>query len=542
MPSAHKSRQKDAPAVNCVVGQDGDTSSENILEHQTTNNSSGEPSSRNNNADSCADLSTTSGTIDWTRKPTADPHCESESSECGQLAAEVAKSPSESKTAETKNNVFTTMMKKSKKIFANKESGPSATVPQTFHFHNDRVALVLRNASVPMEFELHRRWSAGVRVKDKLSRSLGCPALEFDVTLSSAVARTSDPPVRWVRRHSRLSVPVLKSILQKAIRRRRPLPAVRVAMELADKALGELLRRLPIIILEDSTLHPGFHFLIWIMMAHSKDFVPPPRLLVRVFQMIFEVASCQWSDPLWRKKGNDDSEKQQQQFTATTTLTALYESSRSNPSAAPVSSSMDSILWSILVRAEYGGMRGDVFMLHRYAQLWKERVVSETTPAEVTSRVIHNSSSESSLWWHDVPHRIHQRAHEQSIERVTTLCLNGIDRLTLDDICVEGVDFHCSQVLDELLADQDLFGTCLDLLILDDGDEVPTSREGRRSHLEGILKHCMWEYSSGVNRRRPLHPDANGVAPNEKYKEMWHDLVAAKALAYQKKYVEKRLA
>lgn len=65
-------------------------------------------------------------------------------------------------------------------------------------------------------------------------------------------------------------VPVLKSTLQKSVRRRRPLPAVRVAMELMDKAMGELLRRLPIIILEDSMLHPDLPLLVWAMVAESK--------------------------------------------------------------------------------------------------------------------------------------------------------------------------------------------------------------------------------------------------------------------------------
>ena len=41
-------------------------------------------------------------------------------------------------------------------------------------------------------------------------------------------------------------------------------------MELMDKAMGEILRRLPIIILEDSTLHPDFALLVWAMVAESK--------------------------------------------------------------------------------------------------------------------------------------------------------------------------------------------------------------------------------------------------------------------------------
>lgn len=62
----------------------------------------------------------------------------------------------------------------------------------------------------------------------------------------------------------------LKSILQKSIRRRAPLPSVRVAMELADKSFGDLIRRLPIIMLEDSFLHEDIGLLVWLMAAESK--------------------------------------------------------------------------------------------------------------------------------------------------------------------------------------------------------------------------------------------------------------------------------
>jgi hypothetical protein len=41
-------------------------------------------------------------------------------------------------------------------------------------------------------------------------------------------------------------------------------------MELADKSMGDLLRRLPIIMLEDSMLHPDLPFIVWLMIAISK--------------------------------------------------------------------------------------------------------------------------------------------------------------------------------------------------------------------------------------------------------------------------------
>jgi hypothetical protein len=110
----------------------------------------------------------------------------------------------------------------------------------------------------------------------------------------------------------------LKSCLQKSIRRRAPLPAIRVAMELVDRSWCDLIRRLvvraisllpiedtrnsahaqngltmhsdirlPIIVLEDSTLHPDFGLLVWLMVAESKVsclldfFLFQPELLVK---------------------------------------------------------------------------------------------------------------------------------------------------------------------------------------------------------------------------------------------------------------------
>jgi len=41
-------------------------------------------------------------------------------------------------------------------------------------------------------------------------------------------------------------------------------------MELADKSWSDLIRRLPIIILEDAILHPDFALVVWLMVADSR--------------------------------------------------------------------------------------------------------------------------------------------------------------------------------------------------------------------------------------------------------------------------------
>lgn len=69
-------------------------------------------------------------------------------------------------------------------------------------------------------------------------------------------------------------VPLLKSNLQKAVRRQKTniaLSSVKTLFHQGGSALNELLRRLPIIMLEDVEMHESFGVLIWLMIVMSKN-------------------------------------------------------------------------------------------------------------------------------------------------------------------------------------------------------------------------------------------------------------------------------
>ena len=66
------------------------------------------------------------------------------------------------------------------------------------------------------------------------------------------------------------NVPYLKSHLQKCIRKQNDILAVSTCYHLLKLNLQELLRRLPIIMLEDTTLHESFSTLIWLMIVISS--------------------------------------------------------------------------------------------------------------------------------------------------------------------------------------------------------------------------------------------------------------------------------
>jgi hypothetical protein len=91
---------------------------------------------------------------------------------------------------------------------------------------------------------------------------------------------------------------LLKSMLQKAVRRRLTDTVIRLSFALASISTIELLRRLPIICLEDGFLHPGYPILIWCMVASSKGFILPDYLLSVCIHIIAEVTEARYMDNL----------------------------------------------------------------------------------------------------------------------------------------------------------------------------------------------------------------------------------------------------
>jgi len=485
-------------------------------------------------------------------------------------------------------NAFSRMMERSKVVFA-AENGKGSLQQQCVHLSNDGTTVRFHPGRNRPDGDHYRHqdvvWSAKLTMKNKAQQQQQSIPATTDTAKQQRrpvelTITTSYPPRqgtaidRLVRSHSRLSVPVLKSVLQKAIRRRRPLPAVRVAMELADKSLGDLLRRLPIIVLEDSTLHPDLPFLVWLMIAESKGFQVPKALFTIVMRIVYEIASCPWSD---RLPSDEDEEVTERNVDSTTemdselTLSSLGDvEPLPDGFAATDDGGRTAMLWAILARKEYGGMKCDIRMLDRYGCLWRRRF-QQSVPEDVAARILprespgpSNSTSVtsnddkserecSSVPWVHVPARIHARAKAQSLERVDPLCARGLDRLCVEDVCAEGVDFHCSSVVDHLLS-LPLAGICADLLHLSGHETVPTSPGDRRSYLEKLFKHCMWHFSSGANRRQPLLPvdaeeeeervqgDDDAKRKRKRYEDLWHDLLAGEATAFQTNYVLERLA
>ncbi|GFH60957.1 hypothetical protein CTEN210_17433 [Chaetoceros tenuissimus] len=413
------------------------------------------------------------------------------------------------KSDTSKQNAFSKLLEGSKKAYTTPKP-----LRERFHLYEDDGVINLKwfHEESDVNNSTDVAWSEKLIVKTPKSvDSVGAQEIELIVS-SSIPSDLEFSRVMYVRKHSKFSVPVLKSILQKSVRRRRPKPSVRVAMEIADKALGELIRRLPIICLEDSFLHHEFPFLVWLMIAHSKDFIPPKYLLDKVMQIVYEISSCPWQDVF------SNSGELEQAFTLSNVKNLSFEESDKD--------SCQLMIRAMVLRKAYGGMRCDMKMMDSFMQIWSgrftQRLVDETVIDLLRKRFPHLSDD---LLWKDVPLLMHSLHSPVDINQLTK---DGFEKLLRNDISASGIDFHCSNIVEALLQN-DRFHSSVSQII-----------KGNTNDLADLVKSMMWNYSSGVNHRIKMQKNMNEV--NDGLKSFWKDLAVPLLKEYTDRYIDHRLS
>ena len=106
--------------------------------------------------------------------------------------------------------------------------------------------------------------------------------------------------------------------------------------------------------LEDGILHPQLPLLVWLMMTSAHGYYPPLSILSRLLQIVYDVAAGNIQDP-------------------------LPQSPLSSPGLEEIKTSLQGrskeycLIRSLLTRAVYGGMGGDIVMMEAYAAVWHSR-------------------------------------------------------------------------------------------------------------------------------------------------------------------------
>ncbi|HEY1645849.1 MAG TPA: hypothetical protein VGF75_05775 [Candidatus Saccharimonadales bacterium] len=242
---------------------------------------------------------------------------------------------------------------------------------------------------------------------------------------------------------------LLKSALQKSVRRGEVDKALSVAKSLLEKDARGCLRRLMVIVLEDGLLLPDYDKLAILtdrIRLKGSNLTEEDKSLV--LSMVADLTALQWRD---FDIGNPD-------FAADYKLAKLADKE------------LD-LINAINLRVRLGGWQDDMRMLRGYAKIWNKRFAEKTWDIDK----LRSYFSGEKIEWADVA------------------CAKD------EDILLEAIDFHCSPVGKILLKKPTVSKLIQEAM-------SPESRgwAGQWQSDEDILNKIVWCLRSGVSRKLVL--------------------------------------
>lgn len=358
-----------------------------------------------------------------------------------------------------------------------------------------------------------------------------------------------------------LSPSLTKSVLQKAVRRGRCVAAARAAAHLLAEHPHEALRRLPVVSLEDAVLHPSLPLLVWFMAAQAKGWRLPPEAVGAVVRVAAELAACTVKDS--RVAGGDDEEHDEEEgerswtqgrgdgdvqggdvdghggagrgegrptAKAAAAASGWREGEEDNENVTRGSTNGGSgkaddvsdvagccnlavacrgldpkpaaLVCSLLIRAHFGGMKGDVDMLRAGALTWRRRFISDARRLQLDTLATPLSSSPDS-WLTHIEGLFTDAVSAAGDEspRLARAAPADVGALTRRDVVLAAVDFHVSPVVEELMQ-QPRVREAMDAAV-----RLAPELVAEHGHdLSGVLRSAIWRHSSSVTNKMPLAP------------------------------------
>ena len=288
--------------------------------------------------------------------------------------------------------------------------------------------------------------------------------------------------IRATYTNHRLSQSVLASALQKNVRRKRVGPTYRVAkaMTRRNDTFMQCVRRLMVISIEDGTLHPDLPFLAWLMIALSKNFVASTRIKEEVCRIASELAAQEFRDDgttLVEKEVKEvKKDESDDDVDVLPSLSSIQEKFGSN-------SEETLLIASLIVRAQFGGMEGDVKMLKNFIRVWVRRF----------------ESIDSLLWMDKI---------KSNSPRLDSTLLKEMSArpFVKFDIPLEAIDFHVSDIIEHCVSDisseefQNIRKAVLNTSFKNEEGAIDLFRARE------LAQSAMWYCSSGVNEKALWHP------------------------------------
>ncbi|KAL7749305.1 hypothetical protein RI367_005175 [Sorochytrium milnesiophthora] len=343
-------------------------------------------------------------------------------------------------------------------------------------------------------------------------------------------ASTPSPPTRWT------NIALLKSHLQKCVRRQLPELAIATAYELSQLSFTDLVRRIGIIPIEDAHFVTAFPLIVWCMLADSKGYTVPVPLLHELLGLIGAIAKTTVRDvePLApATKGAADSIRVQDIIQRIERQTQLPRK-------------VKDALWSICIRRAFGGMTGDMEMLDRMLQvlygrcvqlqgkqeqldgLWDALTLAYTPATCSSSPFAIETTSKASP---PPPSQSFVSAHSLLVAGNKQQRLELVPPLTVESFLPAAADHHVCPVLQQLQA-------------------LPHGRWRADVVEERTLKRVIWNCSSAVNARTcaaGIDPTSGAWLPHTNAPEvdssdvqMWEDQLSRDFEHLAKEFIRAR--
>lgn len=206
----------------------------------------------------------------------------------------------------------------------------------------------------PQEFKI--TWQCKVLIKDKNTFNIR----SSNYIIVGTTENIQENEFYDFKKLNNYFVELLKSNLQKCIRRGLSESAVRTAFLLINNDLTSFLRRIINIIAEDSIIHPKLINIIWLYIAHTKGYKITVEQVNELLEIVYQVCECKYHDliitnPKFAKIQNCEND-----FIIDTI----------NDFGIKV----DKCCFALLLRSIYGGMKNDMIFLRSLSKIWKERI------------------------------------------------------------------------------------------------------------------------------------------------------------------------
>lgn len=191
---------------------------------------------------------------------------------------------------------------------------------------------------------------------------------------------------------------LLKSNLQKAIRRGNVEVALKTSKTLIKTNFNEFIRRLFIIILEDTTSNHCLNEIAW--MSASYPLWKPSKFQIDWLLGVVETITLNtyWDIPFFDN-------------------TSRFDLRNFNNELIKLDIFDMSMIYSMVFRASYGGMKNDVNMIHYYADLWFKRLTNKSADTNIDLKL-------------------------RSME-IVPRNIDSIKNIKKDEILIQAIDYHC---------------------------------------------------------------------------------------------------